>query len=58
MMVYENDKLKIPETYLKMSASELKHLKEKTLKENISDRQKGVDLPQAKEKTNLVVNWR
>lgn len=58
MMVYENDKLNIPEEYLKMSASELKRLKEKTLKEILSDRTKGVDLPKAKEKTKLVVNWR
>lgn len=58
MMVYENDKLNIPEEYLKMSASELKRLKEKTLKEILSDRAQGVDLPKAKEKTKLVVNWR
>ncbi len=58
MMVYENDKLNIPEEYLKMSASELKHLKEKTLREILSDRARGVDLPKAKEKSNLVINWR
>ena len=37
-MVMENDELKIPEKYLKMSASELKAEEEKILKKLLAER--------------------
>lgn len=56
-MVYENDKLEIPEEYRKMSVTELDRHIEEEEKKLQEDRAKGRVKKYRKAPTSLKVNW-
>lgn len=56
-MVYENDKLDIPEEYRKMSVTELNRHIEEEKKKLQEDRNKGLVKKYWKAPTSLKVNW-